>query len=207
MHIVIGIISVLLILWGIDQCTSCENESNRKERRNMESKVELAIEKGNFTDAREYAAKMTSNSNIYKDITQAQIAYLINSKNFKQAYSLSQEENVVYTYFELIMPQIIEIYESKGKSEVLKNLALVQFEHAPDLTRSVDNNNARYNAAITKYNSLLEQFIIYLKINNDKEFATKLLLFIKPILVNKSGNNGSELSDRPMRDIKNKLEL
>ncbi len=194
---------------------SCSCSDDSAKSKEWEAEMQTAIGKGDFTEARACAAKAGGWSGHYKIITRAQIAFLINSGSLDQAFSLSQEEGMVYVYFELFMPKLIDVYESKGKTEVLKNLALVQFEHVPDFDDdyiSSSNDNGKYNTEATRYNTLLEQFITYIDISGDREFALQLLRFVKPLVVEspvkKDGTRDNvKLSEQPLADIKKKLNI
>ncbi|MFI3314055.1 MAG: hypothetical protein R3Y04_00120 [Rikenellaceae bacterium] len=186
--------------------SSCDNSAE------WESKMQQAIGKGDFTEARACAANMKYNDSAYEKINRAQIAFLLNSGSIDQAYSLAQEEECANIFTELFMPKLSDIYESQGKTKTLQFLTKVEFANAPDLTESSVysySDNEKYNTEATKYNSLLEQFITYLEIFNNKEFATQLLKFVKPIVVNTPGGDRKsvELSNQPQEDIKKKLGL
>ncbi|MFI3305655.1 MAG: hypothetical protein R3Y68_03975 [Rikenellaceae bacterium] len=111
------------------------------------------------------------------------------------------------------MLKLIDVYESKGKTEVLKNLALVQFKNTIDLNDRYmwDDSNTHYNTEASKFNSLLDQFVTYLDISGDREFAIQIIRFVKPIVVplpDTTGNgSGVRLSTQPQDDIKKKLGL
>ncbi len=225
-----GLIRYFLIYGGVIffiyyQCTADDRDRDRRDKKEAtrEADIQQAINDGNFIRARKRASEETwkdDREKMYAKITRAQIAFLVNSGNIEQAYSIAQEENSVNVFFDAFMPALSDIYESVGKIKTLQYLVKVELSNSPDLSEkyittaagmTLGNNCGNYNDSAIKYNTLLEQFIGYVDIRGDREFATQLLRFVKPIVVElpKKGDQGGgvELSTQPQEDIKKKLGL
>ncbi|MFI3332787.1 MAG: hypothetical protein SNI51_04950 [Rikenellaceae bacterium] len=226
-------IKVLLIYAGviflIVKCCSYQCHADDRERAKYEKEKnklhELyikSIETGDFSKARSAVSELNISYHLYdhekeemlSSITRAQIAFLINTGSIEQAYSIAQEENVIAVFYDSFLPKLTEVYEDQGKVKILQFLAKVEFPVAPDLTDlyvTEHNASGKYNSYASKFNSLLEQFILYVDIKGDNEFATQLLKFIKPIVTElkdeKGRSNGAVLTNQPREEIKKKLEL
>ncbi len=185
-------------------CVSC----NSKYR----AKVEEAISKGDYTEARVCAAKLGRDyerEEANEKITRAQVANLISLQGEEVAYALAQEENMTYLFFEAYMPRIQEFYVKSGEDKVLMLLSRVEFEHRPELEDSYADmgDNSYYNDAVFKYNSLLEQFIAYLCVTDKQKFANKLVNFLKPPVVEVEGKYETMLDYSIQKRVKQQYKL
>ncbi len=186
---------------------SCDNDTD------WEAKMQEAIAKGEYTEARACAAKLSCGTKeAYEKITRAQVTFLMNTGSVDQAYSIAQEEGTAFIFFESFMPKLSEVNQNIGKMKVLEYLSKVEFEAAADLSAEYCNDyNDTYNEGAAKYNSLLEQFINLVDIQGDKTFVAQLMKFVKPIVVEIKKSNGVsdgvKLSNQPLEDIKKRLSL
>lgn len=208
----LSLLTCALVVLCATTFVSCDNTPK------WESKMQEAIGKGDYTKARVCAASMNNEykrKEAYDRIARSQIAFLINSGNVDQAYSIAQEEGLTFIFFETFMSKLTDVYQSVGKMKVLEYLTKVEFEHVPDLTDkswAEWDDNAKYNKEATKYNTQLGQFMTYVDFQEDRAFNTQLLNFFKPTLEeatrDRNGNYGDVIvSNQAQLDIKKKLGL
>ncbi len=113
-------------------------------------------------------------------VCRAQVADLISQGNYDMAAQIANEDKFYYeVYFESVFDNLTKIYTEQGEDKLLYILS--------NVTYPIDNEDNGWN----KYsNSRLETFCDYLKINNQKDFISKVLVFLKPEYIREEGKNG-----------------
>lgn len=141
-----------------------------------EAELTELIEKGDFVGAR----KIADGYDQKMKVCRAQVADLISQGNYDMAAQIANEDKFYYeVYFESVFDNLTKIYTEQGEDKLLYILS--------NVTYPIDNEDNGWN----KYsNSRLETFCDYLKINNQKDFISKVLVFLKPEYIREEGKNG-----------------